>query len=285
MVRNMAGLLSGLAGLGLDNLENMDIYETKKESENAEQEPPKVEEKELIYDKNFECPVCNKEFSAKIMKSGKAKLIGTDQDFRAKYEGIDAVKYDVLLCPHCGHAALSRYFAPLPSAQIKLVRENISKNVHLTTYNDEIYSYEEAMERYKLALANAVVKRGKSSEKAYICLKSAWLVRGYQEQLEEEEADNDAKIAELKQMEEQYLLNAFNGFIEARQSEGFPMCGMDEKTVDFLIAVLAARFKKYDVASKLITGILTSPSVNARTKDKARDLKEQILAEMKNQKK
>ena len=283
----MAGLLSGLAGLGLDNLENMDIYETpKSEAEKGHaQEPPKVEEKELIYEKSFECPVCFKSFNAKIMKTGKAKLLGTDQDLRAKYEGIDAVKYDVELCPHCGYAALTRYFTGLTNPQIKLIRENISKNVHLTTYDDEIYTYEEALERYKLALANAVVKRAKASEKAYVCLKSAWLVRGYQEELAENGSQEAAKIAELKKMEEQYLLNAFNGFVEARQSENFPMCGMDEGTIDYLLAVLAARFKKYDIASKMIAGILTNPSSNNRAKDKARELKDQIMADIKKQKK
>lgn len=277
--------MSGLAGLGLSGLEDMEIYETKKEAEEGPQEPQKVEEKELLLEKNYECPVCYKSFSAKAMKTGKAKLVGTDQDLRAKYEGIDAVKYDVVLCPHCGYAAITRFFPHVGSAQIKLIRENISKNVHLTVYNDEIYTYEEAMERYKLALANAVVKRAKASEKAYVCLKSAWLVRGYQEHLTESGEGDTAKLKELKQMEEQYLLNAFNGFVEARQSESFPMCGMDETTVDYLLAVLASRFKKYDVASRLIAGILTSPSANNRMKDKARDLKDQVLAEIKSQKK
>lgn len=281
----MAGLLSGLEGLGLGGLENLEIYETKKEAENDVQEPPKVEEKDLIYDKSYECPVCDQTFSTKIMKSGKAKLLSTDVDLRAKYDGIDAVKYDVLLCPSCGYAVLSRFFGGLTNGQVKLIKENISQKVQLSAYSDDVYSYEQALERYKLALANAVVRKAKASEKAYICLKSAWLVRGYQEELTAQSSEDTAKLAELKQMEEQYLANAFTGFIEARQTEAFPMCGMDETTVDYLLAVLAVRFKKYDVASKLLAGILTSASANARMKDRARDLKEQILTEIKNQKK
>lgn len=280
----MAGLLSGLAGLGLDNLENVDIYdEPKKETKTPQAKPeaPKVEEKDLIYEKTFECPVCDSKFPAKIMKTGRAKLLGTDQDLRAKYEGIDAVKYDVQLCPHCGYAALSRYFSNITSGQAKLIRENISEKVKLHTFNDDTYSYEEAMERYKLCLANAVVKRARASEKAFICLKSAWLLRGCQESLEEAGTADAAKLAEIKKMEESYLLNAYNGFVEAVQNETFPMCGMDEMTINYLLAVLAKRFQKYDVASKMVATILTSTSANARTKDKARDLKEQILEELK----
>lgn len=276
-------ILSGLKGLGLDKLENMDIYEEEKK----EQEKPaaavanKINEKDLIFDKSFVCPVCDSSFSAKIVKSGKAKLIGTDQDLRARYEGIDPAKYDVLLCPSCGYAALSRYFSGITSVQAKLVREAISKNVHITEYGDEVYSYEQAMERYKLTLVNAVVKKAKASEKAYICLKSAWLVRGYAESLRETESPDENLLKELAQQETEYLDNAYKGFVEARQSEGFPMCGMDEVTVDYLIAALAARGRKYDVAGKLVASLLTNSAASARIKDKARELKEQILEEMK----
>lgn len=278
----MAGLLSGLAGLGLDNLADMDLYE-KPQAETAEAKGTvvKVEEKDFIYDKSFLCPVCDNGFTAKIMKSGKAKLIGTDDDMRPKYEGIDAVKYDVQLCPQCGYAALTRFFPNITGGQAKLIRENISKKVRLHPYEGETYTYEEALERYQLALANAVVKRSRASEKAYICLKSAWLLRGQAEELLEKDG-NSQDVDALKEREEEYLLNAYNGFVEARQVEPFPMCGMDELTVDYLLAQLAAHFKKYDVAGRLVVSILTSPSANNRIKDKVRILKDQIQADLKN---
>ena len=290
----MADKLFGLSGLGLNDLETMDIYgqEKKEEQQAAAPEPPKVnkinkkiEEKDMIFDKTFTCPVCGESFTSKVMKTGKARLLGTDQDLRARYDGIDAVKYDVILCPHCGYAGLSRYFSNLSRVYVKMIKENISDKVQLHTYDDDIYSYEEAIERYKLCLANAVVKRAHASEKAYICLKSGWLMRGYQEYLEESGDTDMARLREVKAMEEAYLKNAYTGFTEALQTETFPMCGMDEMTVDFLIAVLAFRFQKYDVASRMIGSILTSVSASSRTKDKARELKEQILEELKNQKK
>ena len=275
----MAGLLSGLAGLGLDNLENMNIFEdTSKTEESAEAKVVTVEEKDFIYDKAMECPVCGQNFVTKIMKTGKNKLIGTDMDLRPRYEGIDAVKYDVILCTKCGYAALTRFFPSVTSGQGKMIRESISKKVHLNAYDGETYSYDEALERYKLALANAVVKHGKASEKAYICLKSAWLMRGYAE-YQAEQGKKDM-LKELKRAEEEYIMNAFNGFAEARKNESFPMCGMDESTIDYLLAVLALHLKKFDVAGKLITGILSS-SANSRTKEKAREVKEQLIVELK----
>ncbi len=277
------GILSGLGEFGLGGLEGMDIFEEEEKQggkKPAAAAPPKIEEKDLIYDKSFTCPVCGEEFTSKIMKTGKAKLLGTDSDLRARYEGIDAVKYDVQLCPACGYTALTRYFSAIGSAQAKLVKEKISTSVRVPKYEDEVYGYEQAYERYRLALVCAVVKKAKASEKAYICLKSGWLVRGWRESLQESGGDAK-KIEELRNQEEEYLMNAYKGFAEARQSEGFPMCGMDEMTMDYLLAVLAARFKKYDVASRLVSSILVSSMANARMKEKARDLKEQIIADMK----
>lgn len=280
----MAGLLSGLAGLGLGNLENAKIFEEpKEEKKEAKAEAPEIQEKDLILERTFECPVCDSKITSKVMKTGKAKLLQTDRDLRPVYEGIDAQKYDCILCPKCGFSALSRYFKPMTSMQRKLVRENISDKVQLHAYKDEIYSYEEAMERYKLALVCSIVRQAKASEKAYTCLKSAWVLRGWQEELEKAGGDK-ARLQELKEEEKEYLQNAMEGFISAKATENFPICGMDESTVDFLIAELAFGFGKYDIASKLVASILTSPSANTRMKDKARELKDEILVELKKNK-
>lgn len=277
----MAGLLSGL---GLDDLEGVDLFEDpdKKQNEKKEKEAAvTVQEKDLIYDKSFVCPVCDTKFTNKIMKTGKTRLLGMDKDLRPIHEGIDAQKYDVLLCPDCGYAALSRFFTQVTSAQARLIKEQISGKVRLHKYGGEIYSYEDAIERYKLALANAVVKRAKNSEKAYISLKSAWIFRGYAKALESDPKTEMSQLETAYEMEEAHMQNAYKGFNEALKTEGFPMCGMDEVTIDYLLAVLAMHFKEYETASKLVAKVLTSPSANARIKDKTRDLKEEILQAMK----
>lgn len=282
------GLLSGLGGLGLGGLENVDIFEDEEKEKEKEAAKAKAaaqpEEKDIIYDRSYTCPVCDGSFVSKTVKSGKAKLIGTDLDLRARYDIVDPGKYDVIVCPQCGYAAISRFFDKITQAQAKLIREKISASVQIPAYNDPICTYKEAMDRYKLALANAVVKKARSSEKAYICLKSAWIARGYRESLQGEQNADAKLIAALEKQEEEYLQNAYKGFVEARQNESFPMCGMDEVTVDYLLAVLAVRVKKYDVASRLIASVLGSPAANPRMKDRARDLKEQVLAELKKSK-
>ncbi len=276
-------MLSGLQGMGLGNLENLKIFEDEKSragktTENPEDKIPT--EEEMIYDRTMECPVCEQSFVTKIVKANRARLLKTDLDLRAVYEGVDRTKYDVIQCYHCGYSALSRYFDQILVPQKKLIREMISKNVSLKIPAGLTYSYEEAIDRNKLALANAVVKRAKNSEKAYVCLKTAWLLRGYREYLEAEGKEKSL-IEETLLAEKEYLQNAYEGFTEARQSELFPLCGMDQNTMDYLLAALGYEVEDYTNAAKLISGLLVSNTVNKRTKDKALELKMMIVKKMK----
>lgn len=279
----MAGLLSGLEQFGLTNLENMNLYEEEKKAEQGAERKaaPVMQEQDFLFDKSFTCPICDREFKARTVKIGKAKLAGSDLDLRPRYEQIDLLKYDVIMCPSCGYAALSRFFKFLTSPQAKNIQKTISATFKPQKETQEIYTYDEALERYKLTLANAIVKQAKASEKAYICLKTAWLLRGKTEHLDKNLPDYEAQKKQCEEEENEFLRNALEGFLAARQTESFPMCGMDEPTVDYLIAVTAMRFEQYDVSSRLIAGILTSASANPRMKDKARDVKEMLMKKIK----
>ena len=161
-----------------------------------------------------------------------------------------------------------------------MLREGISGKVH-GVVSTPILSYDDAIQRYQLALASSIVKHAKDSEKALVCLKMAWVIRGKKETLPADTDDYDAVIGKIESDENEALKAAYEGFINARQKESFPIAGMDEPTIDYLLAVLSARFGKYDVAQKMIASILLSRTANNRIKDRARDLKEMVMAEMK----
>ena len=72
--------------------------------------------------------------------------------------------------------------------------------------------------------------------------------------------------------------------IAAEAAESFPICGMDDTTLEYLIANLAFGLGKYDIASKLISEILIRPYANSRMKEKTRELKDAILAELRKNK-
>ena len=278
------GLLSGLSGLGLGNLEGMSLYETpeKENTEDIEEVEEKAPEKkipeegEFLFEKSYKCPVCNKDFKALSLRAGKAKLIGTDIDLRAKYEYVEPLKYDVVMCPICGCASLTRYWSNLTAMQTKNVREQIGKAFKTKNYTGDTYTYEEALERYQMALANSIVKSAKNSEKAFICLKTGWLMRAYAESMDPKAPNYEKDYKEAKDLETEYLKNSLEGFVNARRSENTPICGMDETTLDYLIAALSTKFGQYEQAAKLVSSIITSRTANSRMKDKARLLKEEI---------
>lgn len=270
-------MFSGLEKFGLEKLEKMEIFEEDKKKlseDGSHAEKAAVSEEDLLFDKSFTCPVCDEEFHSKMIRTGKVKLLSADTDLRPKYQIVDSLKYDALVCPNCGYAALSRFFKFMLPAQAKLIRENISDNFSGIDSTSSTYSYDEAISRHQLALANAVVKKAKTSEKAYTCLKLGWLYRGKAEELSKDSKDHTAEIKELKKQELEFLKSACEGFKSSYSKESFPMCGMDEITVTYLIADLCRRIGAFDESSRWISRVLTNRSANERIKNKARDIKE-----------
>ena len=280
----MAGIFSGFEKLGLGNIGKEELFEDpKKKTVEVKKEQPKrlqlVNEEDYLFDKKYKCPVCDSEFEARTVRTGKVRMKNVDIDLRPDYDELDQNKYDVIACPACGYAALGRYFPTLNKYQIDDIRVKICMNYKHEPNNEPTYSYEYAKRLYQLALANAVVKKAKNSEKAYICMKSAWVIRGETQRLDPEEEGYEAKKKENDAQEKELLENALNGFVMARQSEEFPIAGMDSTTLDYLIAALAVETGKKDIASKMISDILVSRTANSRIKDKARVLKDMLAEE------
>jgi hypothetical protein len=70
---------------------------------------------------------------------------------------------------------------------------------------------------------------------------------------------------------------------KARMEENFPICGMDEVTFDYLVAALAYKAEKYDVAMRMLSGVSSSREATDRVKNKAYDLKQMVSKKVKEQ--
>ncbi len=279
------GVFSGLESMGFAGLSNVKIYEEEKQETAAVKADkpvvPVVQESDFLFEKKMSCPVCDREFKTKTVKTGKPRLLGADSDLRPKYSGIDSIKYDAIVCPNCGYAALSRFFSYMTSAQAKLIRENVANGFKGIPKSGETYTYEEAINRHKLALYNSIVKKSKNSEKAYTCLKIAWLYRGMRENLPADTADIEAVKKQCLKNEQEMISNAFEGFSVSRAREDFPICGMDECTFDYLLADLAFKLGKYDTASKYASEVIVARTANTKLKERARNLRDEIKSKLK----
>lgn len=274
------GIFSGLEKFGFNQNENIQVYDTDKPKEKQEQAEDQshlktqVEESDFLFDKSHVCPLCDTSFTTRTVKTGKVKILSHDSDLRPKYAHIDVLKYDAVVCPECGFAAMNRYFVPVSPTQAKWIKEQISSSFHGFSLPENTYSYDDAIAMHKLALMSTIVKHGKVSERAYCCLKLAWLHRGKWEECQDEKEKQQIKQEELELIEK-----AFEGFSDAFSKESFPMCGMDELTVIFLVADLARQIKQYDTALRWSYRIISSMNANERIKDKARTLKDRIFEE------
>ena len=275
----MDNLFSGLEEFGLDNLSNINIYD-EKEKEEDKDSPKKAQdtfsEEDILFDKTFSCPVCDEEFKSKSVKTGRVKLKSLDSDLRPRYQQADPLKYDAIMCTNCGYASLTRFFKYVTYTQAEWVKKSISANYKPVADTVSVYSYDDAIARHKMALVSSIVKKAKTSERAYTCLKTAWVIRGKTETLPKDTPDYKKVIARLNKEEMEFIYNAYEGFSEAYMKETFPMCGMDESTIALLIAELARKTGKLDESSRWVSRILISREANERIKEKARDIKELI---------
>ena len=285
-------LLSGLEQFGINvEQENTEIYaeEKRKEQNKVKTSDEKTvvrakrPETEFLFTKRIRCTICDRVFDVRMVKNARVKRLQPDFDLRPRFENIDTLKYDVYACPYCGYAAMGRYFEHLTKGQIQLVKDNVCANFKRTGDPEpDSYTYEQAIARYKLALYNSIVKRAKTSEKAYTCLKISWLYRemaGMDAASEEEKA----KKAEYEKLQEEFYKEAYEGFQKALATETFPMCGMDSFTMDYLIASMACHFKDFSYASKAVSNILSSQIADRRIKNRALELKEEIIAQIRNE--
>ena len=285
------GLLSGLEKFGLEQMDTTNLFEDEKKPKAEQQgqaDAPKEEkhlETEFLLLKSIRCPVCDHVFRTRLVKTGRVKRLEPDFDLRPRFAYIDTNKYDVSSCPKCGYTAINRYFSHITSGQVKLIDQGVHSKFKANTLVNaedalEAYTYEEAIEYCKLALYCTMVKRGSTREKAEECLKLSWLYRGWREKLESEGTNDRELLSNVKAEEDAYYKQAYEGFMKAIASESFPMCGMEESTVNILLANMAFKLEKYDVSSKLVSAILTSRVASRSVKDRAMTLKEEIIKKL-----
>ncbi len=275
------GLLSGLEQFGLGNYANAKLMEEKKQEDLAgdleAKKAPEKREEDVLYDKRYTCPVCDLGFTTRTVRAGKIKLISKDTDLRAIYEVADPHKYDVITCDNCGYSAVGRYFSNLSNRQIKDIKENFVSKFRGISNDKVLFTYDDAILRYKLALVCSIVKHAKNSEKGYTSLKMAWVLRGKRLSLD----PNDTDIKKLYAEELECIANAYACFMEAYSNEVLPIAGMDENTLKYLMAELARKLKKYDESAKLLGEVITSKATPARLKEEALNLKELLKEDIK----
>ena len=245
-------------------------------------------DEEYIFDKKMTCVVCDKPFTTKILKSNRARRLGSDADLRPRFEHIDTLKYGVCSCPNCGYSAMHSVFSHISTRQIENIKQQVSTHFLPEDRKDwTYYTYDQAIRMHAMALQCADAKMAKDGEKAYLHMLMAWLYREKQKEAEEitiEELRNQ-EIEHYRQQADEHYLAAFEGFQQAIMNEMFPIMGLNQPTLEYIIAYMAFYFGKLEVAAKLIGSVLTTSSASRNVKDRALELKAEIIKTLKERKK
>lgn len=232
-------------------------------------------EKTLLLDRTYECPVCDHKIKAKSVKTNVAKFVGSGPDLRPMHSNVNVTKYEAVCCCYCGYAALTKDFKTTTQVQRKLLREKIQANYKS---HDEVacdtYSTETAISRMKMALLCTVTKGGKESEIGNICLKINWLYQDLADELEEGSADYEARKESYLAEAANFAMNAYAHLSKARMEEEFPIAGMNEATLDYLLAYLGYQKGEYQTAMQYLSGVVSTRGISPRLKDKCLELKE-----------
>lgn len=236
----------------------------------------------FLADRDHTCPVCRTRFTSKAVMSGKAKADGMDLDTRPRFKNVDIIKYRIIECPVCGYAEMDRYFNDIREKEIELIKEKNLRPNHPGEFNEISRDYPDAYKYYKSALRCALVRGLKNGRRGYIALNTAWLLRGWRENLLKDgyviKFTDPMSVIEKNKL----MKYALRNLQEAEIKESFPICGIDDATFDYLLAALCyAQDQILDSQRYLLRG-LQNRSLKPVLRAKAEDLREMIREKKKN---
>jgi len=259
----MYKLFQGLEDFGFDDLkgQDLDLFSENKNEEEVTKNSVNLDD--YIFLKSFVCPVCEREFSERVVKKSKLRILSHDTDLKPVFENIIPAIYDVIHCTNCGYTALTKFFDKIVGTRAELIRQKVTPDFKPKEYPSITLSLDDGIERHKLALYNALVKKAKSDEKAFICMKLAWLYR-----------DKSDKINELL-----FISAACQGLVASIDSRHPTVCDMDKNTVRFLIACFYKSLGNSQEAYKWLLPLISSKTLHHQTRQRVMDLKYEIQQE------
>lgn len=245
-------------------------------------------EEEFIFDKRMTCVVCDKPFTTKVLKSNRARRLGSDADLRPRFQHIDTLKYGICSCPYCGYSATHSAFSHIASRQINNIKEQVCAGfVPEDRSGWTSYTYDQALRMHALALQCAEAKLAKDGEKSYLHLLMAWLYREKKKEAEMISSGElqNSEIENCDAQAEEHYRAAFEGFQQAMMNEMFPIAGLNQPTLEYILAYMAFHFGQLEVSAKLVGSVLTTSSASRNVKDQALELKDEIVKALKERKK
>ncbi|WP_054691958.1 DUF2225 domain-containing protein [Syntrophomonas palmitatica] len=130
-----------------------------------------------LFDRDTDCPVCEKKFPVRMMRSSKMRLERVDPDMRQRFEEFEPVWYNIWVCPHCLYANFNFEFKQISDAlKPKIIEHGKTLKSKINLTDSKPRKIDEVFLSYYLALQTAQqAAKPDSGKLAKLWIRLSWL--------------------------------------------------------------------------------------------------------------
>lgn len=213
------------------------------------------------------CPVCGE--TTRVVKV-KSKLLAerTDEDFCVHYKDFNPYFYKIWFCEHCGFAADEKTFlGSIPLTHKRKIQEFLNSRKLGLKFVEE-RQVPDAVASFKLAIFYAELTGQSLAKRAGLYLELGWIYRASEE----------------KERENEMLERAISLYDRSLMTERYPINGLSDNTVIYLIGALYYRLHDFEKSTQYLSRIIGDQRI--RDEDiilykRARDLWQRVREEKK----
>lgn len=213
------------------------------------------------------CPVCGE--TTRVVKV-KSKLLAerTDEDFCVHYKEFNPYFYKIWFCEHCGFAADEKTFlGSIPLTHKRKIQEFLNSRKLGLKFVEE-RQVPDAVASFKLAIFYAELTGQSLAKRAGLYLELGWIYRASEE----------------KEREDEMLERAISLYDRSLMTERYPINGLSDNTVIYLIGALYYRLHDFEKSTQYLSRIIGDQRI--RDEDivlykRARDLWQRVREEKK----
>lgn len=213
------------------------------------------------------CPICGE--TTRVVKV-KSKLLAerTDEDFCVHYKDFNPYFYKIWFCEHCGFAADEKTFlGSIPLTHKRKIQEFLNSRKLGLKFVEE-RQVPDAVASFKLAIFYAELTGQSLAKRAGLYLELGWIYRASEE----------------KEREDEMLERAISLYDRSLMTERYPINGLSDNTVIYLIGALYYRLHDFEKSTQYLSRIIGDQRI--RDEDivlykRARDLWQRVRGEKK----
>jgi uncharacterized protein (DUF2225 family) len=221
-----------------------------------------------LFDSETTCPVCEKKFPVKMVRSSKLRLDKIDPDMRQHFHDFEPLWYAVWICPHCYYANFNFEFKQVSDALVKKIMEQgqelkskIKINFSSPRKIDEVFT------SYYMILHTLQAGKVDPTKSAKIWLRLSWLYSD----VDDEELYNYTSEKALEAYSESYFNTRRNTSVE------------QDQRLTILLGELCLRVDQKEEALKHFRNSIVrkggNNNLNRQAEDRIHDLREALNEE------